>query len=117
MESEIQEQLVQLGNSLTKHSAIVEYKELKRQINNSSIVKYYEDKIEEAQKEMVQAKHYEKESAYKYWEQQWEIYNQKLLNHPLVVAYKQSLQEADELLQLITTIISEQVNRDMEKEE
>ena len=110
MEPEVRQHLTTLGTNLQSHPVIKEYRELKVRVDQCLLIKQYEQKIEEAQKEMVHAKHYDKPEAYKYWQKQADLYTKKLDEYPLVVAYRQALIEANDLLQLITTTITEQIN-------
>lgn len=110
MEQMIDEELAKLENLLANHPLIEKYHELEESVEKCKLLKDYEQKIEEAQKELVQARHYQKVEAAKYWEQEANKYQQLLDEHPLVIIYRENLKEVNDLLQLITTTITEQIN-------
>ncbi len=76
-----------------------------------------EEALKQAQKEIVQFEHYEKPEAKKAAEQRYASLTNEYEQHPLVVAYRQALLQADELLQYVTTEIQKKMNKAIEEDE
>ncbi|QQV79656.1 YlbF family regulator [Enterococcus faecalis] len=75
------------------------------------------EEIKAAQKDAVQFAHYGKPTAEKEAIQRADAKNKKNFDeHPLVVAYREQLIEANDLVQHVTALIQYRVNEELEKE-
>lgn len=110
MNQEIKQALINLQHELSNQSVVQKYYELDYKIKHCLTITEYERKIEEAQKSAVQSRAYHKEEAYQYWNEQADYYHECLNNHPLVLEYRQIVNEVNDLLQLVTSVITDEVN-------
>ena len=74
------------------------------------------EEIKAAQKDAVQFAHYGKPTAEKEAIQRADAKTKEFDEHPLVVAYREQLIEANDLVQHVTALIQYRVNEELEKE-
>jgi cell fate (sporulation/competence/biofilm development) regulator YmcA (YheA/YmcA/DUF963 family) len=117
MDKELDKALNELIAKINQDVSIQEYKETRKLAKNDRELSLLSEKIEEAQKDIVRLKHYGKIVAAEHKEAElqelWEEYN----SNPLVMDYRNSLFEANDLLQFVTKKITEDINGAIEGEE
>lgn len=104
-----------LLEKLAHHDTIKEYRKLEHQIGEHDGLQRLVDDIKAHQKEMVRFDHYDKPNAYKEAKRLADEKQQQFDNHPLVIAYRESLVEANDLLQHVTNRLQKKVNDSLEK--
>ncbi|HFJ6516694.1 TPA: hypothetical protein ACGVHS_001274 [Enterococcus faecium] len=92
-EPEIQKEVRKLTKLLRENETIIRYKELEEKIQQNQYLAELREKIKQADQFM-----------------------QEFDQHPLVVAYRKQLLEADDLLHHLTTMIQEEINGQIEEE-
>jgi cell fate (sporulation/competence/biofilm development) regulator YmcA (YheA/YmcA/DUF963 family) len=116
MEEPIRQELDQLLSLIDQDAVIQHYKALEdRAQNNQNLTKLIEE-IKAAQKDAVRFAHYGKPEAEKTAIKQADAKTQEFNEHPLVVAYREQLIEANDLVQHVTEMIQHQINEELEKE-
>ncbi len=116
-EAEVQQALDQLLALLAEHDTIKEFKQIQTKARQNKHLKELEEAIKAAQKDAVQFAHYGKPEAEKEAITRINALNKAYAEHPLVVAYREKLIEANDLLQHVTTSLQRQVNQAIEEEE
>lgn len=109
-EPEIQKEVRKLTKLLRENETIIRYKELEEKIQQNQYLAELREKIKQAQKDAVHFAHYDKPAAEKEAIKQADQFMQEFDQHPLVVAYRKQLLEADDLLHHLTTMIQEEIN-------
>ncbi|MFW3301495.1 YlbF family regulator, partial [Mammaliicoccus sciuri] len=89
---------------------IIRYKELEEKIQQNQYLAELREKIKQAQKDAVHFAYYDKPAAEQEAIKQADQFMQEFDQHPLVVAYRKQLLEADDLLHHLTTMIQEEIN-------
>ena len=92
-----------------------DYRQIARKVANNSRLQDLEEKIKAAQQEAVQYAHYGKPEAEKMALIKVENYQKEYENHPLVIAYREKLILANDLLHFLTDNISQNVNQAIDK--
>lgn len=116
-EPQVAQELAALQRLLSDHPIVQEFQEIQaRALQNQGLLEL-EEALKQAQKEIVQFEHYEKPEAKKAAEQRYASLTNEYEQHPLVVAYRQALLQADELLQYVTTEIQKKMNKAIEEDE
>ncbi len=110
LDENVQKQLNELLDLLKKDPVIVEYQRLENKVNHHEGLKKLQEDLEKAQKDAVNFTHYEKFTAAKLANEKADSLKEQLDTHPLVVAYRQALYDANELLQYVTELIETKVN-------
>lgn len=110
LDENVQKQLNELLDLLKKDPVIVEYQRLENKVNHHEGLKKLQEDLEKAQKDAVNFTHYEKFTAAKLVNEKADSLKEQLDTHPLVVAYRQALYDANELLQYVTELIETKVN-------
>lgn len=87
-----------------------------QQVNNSLSVQNLIETIKKKQKELVHAKHFEKNMYKTQLEQELDELHYKLDNMPIVLEYQQRQVEINDLLQLIQQVIVQTVSEKLEVE-
>lgn len=115
-EQAIQAELQQLEQLIGQHPVIQAFKEVEMRARTNRHLQELEEQIKAAQKEAVQFAHYGKPEAEKQAilriEELTAAYNQQ----PLVVRYRETLFEANDLLQFVTSAVQKKVNQALEEE-
>lgn len=110
---ELADLLQQLTTKLGENELITRYQSLAKQVAEHQKLQALEEEIKAAQKNAVNFEHYEKPAAAKAERVRADQLTAEFNNHPLVIAYRESLYEANELLHYLTRLIEEQVNREL----
>lgn len=116
-ETAIQRELDKLLSLLDQHETVIQFKKIQEQAIGNDRLTALEEKIKQAQKEVVQFEHYDKPEAKNAALLQVEELTEEYDQHPLVVSYRQKLLEVNELLQYVTKAIQLQVNDTIEEED
>ncbi|MHC5268443.1 YlbF family regulator [Enterococcus sp. LJL98] len=116
-EQALAKEVNQLLALLQNHESIQRFQSIQSRAQNHPGLKALEEQIKAAQKDAVNFAHYEKPEAEKQAIAEIERLNQAYKNHPLVRSYRDSLVEADELLQYLSKRIQKEVNSAIEAEE
>lgn len=98
---------------LSLNEVIIRYKELEMKVQQNHYLTQLTEEIQKAQKEAVNFAHYGKKEAIARANELTETMDQ----HPLVLAYRHQLVEANDLLQHLTKMIQEEINEWIEEEE
>lgn len=112
----INEELMKLLALLGEDELIQRYKELEEKVQSSEKLTALVEQIKAAQKDAVQFAHYDKPEAEKTAIKQADALTKEFDEHPLVVAYREQLMEANDLLQHVTDMIQYRINEELEKE-
>ncbi|ALS02555.1 hypothetical protein ATZ33_14560 [Enterococcus silesiacus] len=112
----INEELMKLLALLGEDELIKRYKELEEKVQNNEKLTALVEQIKAAQKDAVQFAHYDKPEAEKTAIKQADALTKEFDEHPLVVAYREQLMEANDLLQHVTDMIQYRINEELEKE-
>ncbi|MGX2943652.1 YlbF family regulator [Enterococcus alishanensis] len=115
-EQAVNEVLEQLTNLLQENEIIQNYQQIKQRVDQNKNLRALEDAMEAAQKEAVQFAHYGKPEAEQAAIRRADDLKKQIDTHPQVVAYRDALYEANDLLQHLTTMIQKEVNDAMEEE-
>jgi cell fate (sporulation/competence/biofilm development) regulator YmcA (YheA/YmcA/DUF963 family) len=86
------------------------------QVNNSQSVQTMIETIKKKQKELVHAKHFEKNIYKTQLERELDDLHSKLDNMPIVLEYQQRQVEMNDLLQMIQQVIAQTVSEKLEVE-
>jgi len=116
-EPQIQHELEVLLDLLAEHPIIKEFKHVQKKARQNEHLKEIEEAIKRAQKDAVQYAHYGKPEAERQAIIRINELNQDYAEHPLVIAYREKLIEANDLLHYVTTSLQRQVNQAIEEEE
>ncbi|MGM9903565.1 hypothetical protein A5844_001061 [Enterococcus sp. 10A9_DIV0425] len=117
VETSIQLEVDKLIELLTTHETILRYKELEKKVKKSPYLKQQTEALKQAQKDAVNFAHYGKKEAEKEAIRRIETLTQEIDTHPLVVAYRAQLVQANELLQHLTQLIQTEINHYIEEED
>ncbi|MGX7264706.1 RicAFT regulatory complex protein RicA family protein [Enterococcus crotali] len=112
----INEELMKLLALLGEDELIQRYKELEEKVQNNEKLTGLVEQIKAAQKDAVQFAHYDKPEAEKAAIKRADELTKEFDEHPLVVAYREQLMEANDLLQHVTDMIQYRINEELEKE-
>lgn len=114
-DQKIQLSLEQLNQLLADYPAIKEFQEIQKQAKQNPRLLALEEEIKQAQKEAVQFAHYGKPEAEKEAIRKIDALTQEYNQHPVVQLYRESLAQANELLQYVTQTIQRNVNQAIEE--
>ena len=106
---EIIEQARKLADLISRSPEVDFFKRAEQQIKQNEKVSRLIAQIKRLQKHAVHYEHYKKEKSLQEVEQKIEQLNNELDQIPIVQEFKQSQKEVNDLLQMITTIISNTV--------
>lgn len=115
-EPEVNAALAKLTVLLQENDVIQRYQELKQRADSNQHLQELQEKIERAQKDIVQFQHYDKPEAHKAAVLEADRLTREFDTHPLVMAYREQLVEANDLLQHLTNLIQTSVNEKLEEE-
>ena len=116
VDEEINKELARLLTLIGEDEVIKRYKELEMKIKNNQKLTELVEQIKEAQKDAVQFAHYGKPEAEKEAIVRADALTKQFDDHPLVIAYREQLIEANDLLQYLTDKIQFRINEELEKE-
>ena len=116
-EAAVEAALSHLTALLGENEVIVHYQELQKRVAENDTLQELEEGIKAAQKDAVQFAHYGKPEAEREALKESDRLTKAFDEHPLVVAYREQLYEANDLLQHLTTMIQKEVNAALEEEE
>ena len=111
----IDKELRHLLTLIGEDEIIIRYKELEKRIKENKKLTTLVEEIKKAQKDVVQYAHYEKPEAEKEAIARTNALTKEFDEHPLVIAYREQLIEANDLLQYITDKIQYRINDELEK--
>ncbi|WP_430602628.1 hypothetical protein IGJ02_003082 [Enterococcus sp. DIV0724b] len=115
-DKKINEELMKLLILLGEDELIQRYKELEEKVQKNEKLTDLVEQIKAAQKDAVQFAHYDKPEAEKAAIKRADELTKEFDEHPLVVAYREQLMEANDLLQHVTDMIQYRINEELEKE-
>ncbi|EOI06756.1 hypothetical protein UAY_00098 [Enterococcus moraviensis ATCC BAA-383] len=115
-DKKINEELTKLLSLLGEDELIKRYKELEEKVEHNEKLTDLVEQIKAAQKDAVQFAHYDKPEAEKAAIKRADDLTKEFDEHPLVVAYREQLIEANDLLQHVTDMIQYRINEELEKE-
>ncbi|WP_206912461.1 hypothetical protein IGL98_003295 [Enterococcus sp. DIV0840] len=115
-DKKVNEELTKLLTLLGEDELIQRYKELEEKVQNNEKLTDLVEQIKAAQKDAVQFAHYDKPEAEKAAIKHADELTKEFDEHPLVVAYREQLMEANDLLQHVTDMIQYRINEELEKE-
>lgn len=115
-EEEINQELEKLIALIEENEIIKQYKKLEVKVQKNEKLTDLVERIKRAQKDAVQFAHYDKPEAEKEALKLADQLTKEFDEHPLVMAYREQLIEANDLLQHITDQIQYKVNEELEKE-
>lgn len=116
-EKDLAEEVDKLLALLQTHESVQKFQGVQERAQNHKGLKSLEEQIKAAQKDAVNFAHYDKPEAEKQAIAEIDRLNQAYKSHPLVASYRDSLVEADELLQHVSKMIQKEVNLAIEGEE
>lgn len=116
-EAAVEAALNDLTALLKENEVIVDYQRIQKRVAESDTLKQLEDGIKEAQKAAVQYAHYDKPEAEKAALKEADRLTKEFDQHPLVIAYREQLVEANDLLQHLTHMIQKEVNNTLESDD
>ncbi|MDT2596491.1 YlbF family regulator [Enterococcus dongliensis] len=116
-EAAVDAALTHLTALLSENEVIQDYQKLKKRVAENETLKELEEGIKTAQKEAVQFAHYDKPEAERAALKKADQLTKEFNQHPLVIAYREQLYEANELLQHLTNSIQKEVNAALEADE
>jgi cell fate (sporulation/competence/biofilm development) regulator YmcA (YheA/YmcA/DUF963 family) len=89
---------------------IQRFRQAEQQVKDSQSIHDYIETIKRKQKELVHAKHYQKEKYVQLLERELERLNDELAQLPIVREYQQSQVEINDLLQMIQRVLADVVS-------
>ena len=116
-EAAVEAALSHLTDLLGENEIIVRYQKLQKRVAENDTLQELEEGIKAAQKDAVQYAHYGKPEAEREALKEADRLTKAFNEHPLVIAYREQLYEANDLLQHLTTMIQKEVNAALEEEE
>jgi cell fate (sporulation/competence/biofilm development) regulator YmcA (YheA/YmcA/DUF963 family) len=116
-EAAVEAALSHLTALLGENEVIVHYQELQKRVAENDTLQELEEGIKAAQKDAVQFAHYGKPEAEREALKEADRLTKAFDEHPLVVAYREQLYEANDLLQHLTTMIQKEVHAALDEEE
>lgn len=115
-EQAVQQALEQLDQVLKNNDIIIRYRNIQQRVKQNQHLTELTEEIRQAQKEAVNFDHYEKPEAAKEALARADRLTKEFDEHPQVIAYRESLEEANDLLQYITKRIQKEVNDRIESD-
>lgn len=116
-EAAVEAALSHLTALLGKNEVITRYQQLQKRVEENDTLQQLEEDIKTAQKDAVQYAHYGKPEAEREALKEADRLTTEFDQHPLVVAYREQLYEANDLLQHLTNMIQKEVNAAIEANE
>lgn len=116
-EAAVEAALSHLTALLGENEVVVRYQQLQKRVEDNETLKELEEGIKAAQKDAVQFAHYDKPEAEREALKEADRLTKEFDQHPLVIAYREQLFEANDLLQHLTNMIQKEVNVALEADE
>jgi len=116
-EAAVEAALSHLTALLGKNEEIIRFQQLQKRVEENETLQELEEEIKAAQKDAVQFAHYGKPEAEREALKEADRLTKEFDQHPLVVAYREQLYEANDILQHLTTMIQKEVNAAIEADE
>lgn len=116
-EAAVEAALSHLTALLGKNEEIIRFQQLQKRVEENETLQELEEGIKAAQKDAVQFAHYGKPEAEREALKEADRLTKEFDQHPLVVAYREQLYEANDILQHLTTMIQKEVNAAIEADE
>lgn len=116
-EAAVEAALSHLTELLGQNEVVLRYQQLQKRVEDNETLKELEEGIKAAQKNAVQFAHYGKPEAEREALKEADRLTKEFDQHPLVVAYREQLFEANDLLQHLTTMIQKEVNAALENDD
>lgn len=113
-ERQVEKELQALLHQLENHDSIIAYQKIAKKIEAHEGLQELVEEIKQHQKEAVSFAHYDKPEAEKVALRLADEKQQAFDEHPLVIAYRERLVAANELLQYVTQLLERQVNLGLE---
>ena len=114
-EVDVRVALETLLEKIGKNEVIEEYKQIAQKVDQHEGLKNLVEEIKQHQKDAVQFAHYEKLEAEKEAIRLADAKQKAFDEHPLVIAYREKLIEANDLLQHVTFLIEQNINHYLEE--
>ncbi|MGM0123064.1 hypothetical protein IGI37_000430 [Enterococcus sp. AZ194] len=115
-EAAVQAALDKLSELLADNEIIQQYQALKERVEKNEHLATLVEQIKQSQKEAVQFAHYDKPEAERVAIKEAARLTEEFNQHPLVLAYREQLVEANDLVQHLTDYIQRRVNKEIEGE-
>ncbi|EOL45469.1 hypothetical protein RV11_GL000098 [Enterococcus phoeniculicola] len=115
-EAAVKTALDRLSELLEHNEVIQKYKALKQRVEQNKHLDELIEKIKQAQKDAVQFAHYGKPEAEREAIKEADRLTEEFNQHPLVLAYRTQLVEANDLVHHLTDLIQRKVNEGLEGE-
>ncbi|MGM0167869.1 hypothetical protein IGI39_002881 [Enterococcus sp. AZ135] len=116
-EAAVEAALSHLTALLGKNEEIIRFQQLQKRVEENETLQELEEGIKAAQKDAVQFAHYGKPEAEREALKEADRLTKEFDQHPLVVAYREQLYEANDILQHLTTMIQKEINAAIEADE
>lgn len=113
---DIVQKAYEIASMIGKTDEVDFFKRAESQINKNEKVQQYMKRIKLLQKESVNLQHYQKHEAYQKNEEAIDKLMKELDDLPIVREFKQSQNEVNDLLQLVSTTVSNRVTDQVVKE-
>lgn len=110
MEEEIEQALEELLTLIAQSDVIKAYKKIEKQARDNQKLNELVEEIKAEQKNAVKFAHYGKPVAEQEAIKRADALTKEFDEHPLVVAYRAKLIEANDLLQHLTNLLEKEVN-------
>ncbi|HWJ78135.1 MAG TPA: YlbF family regulator [Niallia sp.] len=110
---EIMARTEELARMISQTDEVDYYKRAEQQINNNQKVNDRIAQIKKLQKQAVNLQHYGKIAAWKETEAKIDALQQEIDELPIVSEFKESQQEVNDMLQMVTRTISEKVEKNL----
>lgn len=104
-EAAVEAALSHLTALLGENEIIIRFQQLKKRVEENDTLQELEEGIKAAQKDAVQFAHYGKPEAEREALKEADRLTKEFDQHPLVIAYREQLFEANDLLQHLTNMI------------
>ena len=115
MDPTIEKSLDELLGRLAENEVMKAYKEIEEKVKDHPALYQLTEEIKGYQKEAVKFAHYGKPEAEKIAIKKADELTKEFDQHPLVIRYRECLIEANDLLQHLTNLLEETVNRTLDK--
>lgn len=113
-DQKVGEKLKQLTDYLGELDLVKNYRAIEYKINHNDQIQQWTTDLEKAQKDAVLYQRINKQNAAKLANQKVDALNEKINQHPLVVAYRQQLKDVDDLLHYLTSRIEAEINQSLD---
>lgn len=113
-EEDVKKSLEVLLEKIGTNEVIKEYQKIAQKVDQHAGLKALVEEIKQHQKDAVQFAHYDKPEAEREALRLADQKQKEFDEHPLVIAYREKLIEANDLLQHVTYLLEQQVNQDLE---